>query len=275
VFWRSLRYHIFSGISRLTSNFVPGFQLDKPVFIIGAQRSGTRLIRDCLLASGELVSWSEANHVWEPHYFQTFDLSKTNPAIPGFFGKGIHAHEIPKRYEADLKKRVRSQFWFYTKLFGKRLIHQNPFNSVRPNLLVEWFENSRVVHICRDVRAAVNSFVQKNKNIELGAHYSETELARAGAYRWKYCLDKIGEARDRYPERIARIRYSDLSGPDSEAILRDLYEFCALDTAGEPWQDGPTIENRNYKWQKSLSEQSLQTVEEEINNTRPGETVVP
>lgn len=267
-------FEAFGVFTRLASTLRGPIELDRPVFIVGAQRSGTRLLETYLDLSPRLCAWSEANYVWEPHYYLWHDRSRSRPAIPGFGGRGVHAHEVPRPHRSTLRRRVRRLFGWYSRLRGKRLLHKNPFNTVRIPLLMEWFESPRVVHLYRDARAAVNSFVQKSKTGELGEFYTDEELAWMGAYRWKVCVDRARKARRQFPDKLAEVKYSDLTR-NPRSILRDLFAFCGLDVSDVRLEDGPTIENRNDKWRSDLGSGCVALVEEVVDDPSPESLGIP
>lgn len=271
---QSVVFEAFGLFTRLASTVRGPIELDRPVFIVGAQRSGTRLLETYLNLSPRLCAWSEANHVWEPHYYLWHDRSRSRSSIPGFVGTGVHAHEVPRPHRPSHRRRVRRLFGWYSRLRGKRLLHKNPFNTVRIPLLMDWFEDPRVIHLFRDARAAVNSFVQKNKTAELGEFYTEEELAWMGAYRWKVCVDRAGRAHREFPNELAEVKYSDLTR-DPRSILHDLFEFCGLDFSSVRLGDGPAMENRNDKWRRELGPRCVAIVEDVVDDPSPESVGVP
>lgn len=264
-----MKFHLFNLLSKFWACCQSKINLDRPIFIIGVQRSGTRLLERKLLNSDELVSWSEANHVWEPHYYHWYDLSTAKKNIPGFAGRGIHAHSIPAEVQPQIRERVRRLFGLYTQLYNRRLLHKNPFNTVRLSLLEKWFENPKIVHIVRDARGAINSFYQKNikKMKEMG--FNEEKVIKLGVYRWKKCLEYVRKFQNHNPHLIHEVRYSDLSGKDSDEIFEQIYKFCRIDPKDSPWRKGAKIENRNHKWKKELNPDLVKIIENNIYNPAP------
>lgn len=274
-----VRTLLFKGtvpVTQLGSSLFGTPAPDRPVFVVGAQRSGTRLLASYLNLSPRLCEWSEGNYIWQPHYYHPLNCWYTRRAIPAFFGKGVYAHEIPRPHRARLKKRVRRLLGWYGWWEGKRVLHRNPYNSIRVSLLLEWFEGSRVVHIVRDARAAVQSFLHRHTEgeLSLGDYYSEEELVRGGAYRWRVCLDKVRRVREAYPNRVAEIKYAQLA-EQLERILGDLYAFCELDPAEISLREGPDVENRNYKWRENLTPSLVSIIEEEVGDPSPEPEGIP
>lgn len=262
---RSIRFHLFNLISLIGARTQSKRNLRTPVFIVGAPRSGTRLLESLLMTSGKFCSWSEANHVWEPHYYYFFNITTSRESIPPFTGKGVHAHEIPRVHEDRLRRRVKRLFSHYTWLCSRRLIHRNPFNSLRCHLLTDWFENPRVVHIYRDARAAVNSYVTKHRDNNI---FTVDELADQAIYRWKTCFQRVRHFVRNNPEITTEIKYADLSGPESDARLSKVFEFCELSPSGTPWRE-VNVENRNYKWAEDLEPRIVERINDRIEDPNP------
>lgn len=270
-FFKTIRFYTLIAFGKLTTSISSNFRLDQPVFLVGVNRSGTRLVENILRPAEEVLPWSEANHLWEPHYYQFLDITSPRCEIPGFVGRGIHAHEIPRSVQEQTKRRVKQLFWLFCQWTGKRILHRNPINSIRPQHLTNWFDNPRIIHVVRDARAAINSFVQKNKDGE----YDVDELVTMGTYRWKECVRRLTKLRSKQPKTVAQVKYADLSEEHSTSIIRELYKFCNLDLSECPWKKGPEVENRNHKWKEHFSGDQVDRIQREIQNDWYLETEIP
>lgn len=112
-------------------------RLEKPIFIIGAARSGTTMLSHHLLAHHPAVAfWSEPAHVWR-------------------FG---HAYRSSDRLTArDVTPRIRAfiveQFSAFLRESGKsRFMEKTPSNCFRLPFIFEIFPDAKFVHILRDGR---------------------------------------------------------------------------------------------------------------------------
>lgn len=125
---------------------VMGGELDRPIFIIGAPRSGTSLLYAILRTSSELANWpGEAHEVWEADY---------HPALRGWTSNALEAADI----EPAAAARIRRQF-FLVAGRSKRLIDKTPRNAQRVAFIDALFPDARYVYLKRDGRDNINSLI--------------------------------------------------------------------------------------------------------------------
>jgi Sulfotransferase family len=125
---------------------VTGASLDRPIFIVGAPRSGTALLFNVVRASSRLAHWpGEAHEVWEADY---------HPALRGWESNVLDANDVTPEAAA----RIRRSFLL---LAGsrKRLIGKTPRNSLRIPFVDALFGDARYVFLRRDGRDNVNSLI--------------------------------------------------------------------------------------------------------------------
>ncbi|MGH2701382.1 MAG: sulfotransferase family protein, partial [Actinomycetota bacterium] len=123
-----------------------GAPLDRPVFVIGAPRSGTSLLFAILRSSSRLAHWpGEAHEVWEAYY---------HPALRGWESNLLTASDLTEK-AADY---IRRQFLL---IAGSRhrLIDKTPRNALRFGFLEALFPDARYVYLRRDGRDNVNSLI--------------------------------------------------------------------------------------------------------------------
>lgn len=126
--------------------YLSGRALDRPIFIIGAPRSGTSLLYSILRASSELAHWpGEAHEVWEADY---------HPALRGWSSNALGPEDV----EPDPATRIKRAFFLVTGPH-KRLIDKTPRNSVRVGFVDALFPFARYVFLQRDGRDNVNSLI--------------------------------------------------------------------------------------------------------------------
>jgi len=123
-----------------------GGQLDRPIFIIGAPRSGTSLLYAILRTSSKLAHWpGEAHEVWEADY---------HPALRGWDSNALDASDV----ERDSAERIRRSFFLVTGS-KKRLIDKTPRNALRVPFVDRLFPDAHFVYLMREGRDNVNSLI--------------------------------------------------------------------------------------------------------------------
>ena len=123
-----------------------GGTLDRPVFIIGAPRSGTSLLFDVLRTSNRLAHWpGEAHEVWEADY---------HPALRGWDSNVLDADDVTPQAAA----RIRRSFVLLTGS-RRRLIGKTPRNCFRIPFVDALFPDARYVFLRRDGRDNINSLI--------------------------------------------------------------------------------------------------------------------
>jgi hypothetical protein len=123
-----------------------GGELNQPIFIIGAPRSGTSLLYAILRQSSALKHWpGESHEIWEADY---------HPALRGWDSNALDASDI----DPDAAARIRRSFFLVT---GKkhRLIDKTPRNALRVPFVDALFPAARFIFIKRDGRENINSLI--------------------------------------------------------------------------------------------------------------------
>lgn len=131
---------------RNVPGLLAGGELDRPVFIIGAPRSGTSLLYAILRKSSVLRHWpGESHEIWEADY---------HPALRGWESNQLDATDI----EPDAARRIKRAFFLVT---GKkhRLIDKTPRNALRVPFVDALFPDARFIYIKRDGRENINSLI--------------------------------------------------------------------------------------------------------------------
>jgi hypothetical protein len=123
-----------------------GGNLERPIFIIGAPRSGTSLLYSILRRSSHLANWpGEAHEVWEADY---------HPALRGWDSNQLTAADLTPQAATRIRRR------FFLAVGNKRrLIDKTPRNSVRVPFVNELFPDATYVFLRRDGRDNTNSLI--------------------------------------------------------------------------------------------------------------------
>jgi LPS sulfotransferase NodH len=123
-----------------------GKDLERPIFIVGAPRSGTSLLYSILRSSPEVAHWpGEAHEVWEADY---------HPALRDWSSNALDASDVDER-AAD---RIRREFLLVTGQ-RRRLIDKTPRNALRIDFVEALFPDAYYVFLQRDGRDNVNSLI--------------------------------------------------------------------------------------------------------------------
>lgn len=211
-----------------------GADLDRPVFVIGAPRSGTSLLYSILRASPELAHWpGEAHEVWEADF---------HPALRNWSSNAL-AREEARSEEGE---RIKRAFLLVTGT-RRRLVDKTPRNALRVDFVDELFPDARFVFLQRDGRENVNSLINawrtpRYRTYELPRPHSipgadprwwkfvlypgwradtAGPLEVVAARQWYLSNDLAREAGEKLdPRRWIPIRYEDLVDAPADEIAR-------------------------------------------------------
>lgn len=123
-----------------------GSTLERPIFIIGAPRSGTSLLYAILRQSSKLKHWpGESHEVWEADY---------HPALRGWSSNVLGAEDLTDEAAA----RIRRSF-FLVAGRSHRLLDKTPRNALRVPFVDALFPDARYIYLQRDGRENVNSLI--------------------------------------------------------------------------------------------------------------------
>ena len=219
-----------------------GARVDRPIFVIGAPRSGTMLLYTVLRTSSKLAHWrpTEAHEVWEADY---------HPALRGWESNALTAGDLTDEAAA----RIRRSFLLVTGT-GKRLIDKTPRNVLRVPFMDAVFPDARYIYLKRDGRDNVNSLINawrspRYRTYELPEPHSipgvdprwwkfvlfpgwrdflQGPLEVVCAEQWVASNEHVMRARSGIDaSRWTEIHYEDLVERPVEEVQR-LLEFCDL-----------------------------------------------
>jgi hypothetical protein len=219
--------------------YLLGGRLHRPIFIIGAPRSGTSLLYATLRASPRLAHWpGEAHEVWEADH---------HPALTGWESNMLAAADAT----TEVAARIRRSFFLATGS-RRRLVDKTPRNSLRVPFVDAVFPDACYVFLQRDGRDNVNSLINAWRTPGYRTYLLPEEHSIASvdprwwkfvlypgwrddlsgpleavcARQWKICNDHALEAlRHVGAERWIRVRYEDLVAQPVEEIGRILAFF--------------------------------------------------
>lgn len=184
--------------------------LARPIFIVGAARSGTTLLR--------VMLDSHSNIAAGPEFRILLNFARISEFyIPVYKGYGFGRH--------DWFERVREFHGGFLSDYatgrGKgRWCDKTPAYGFHLDFIRELYPDAQIIHIIRDGRAVVRSHLQR---------WGSRRAIRAMG-EWRDLIEKCRKFGHRWPEQYHELRYEDLVR-DPEAELRRLLEFL-----GEPWE---------------------------------------
>jgi len=238
---------------------------NQPVFIIGAGRSGTTLLRSMLVASGQIAIPPETQIIHKlPARFQVrrglgweglvkslipefeshkhFYLWKSNLA-----SAYTNAMKLPKN-ERSLAKLIDVIYKTYAaEQFPEATFwgDQSPIHTFfLPNIL-SIFPNAKFVHLIRDGRDVVASLIKMNGDASL----------YESIYRWKESIFRVKKMRRKIKDvNYLEVKYEELVS-DPETALRKVSDFIGIaysNTMLDYWKLESTVENKVYEHHHNL-----------------------
>ena len=270
--------------------------IKKPIFIVGCGRSGTTIFFRTIVKHKDLGYFTNYGARFprlfkygiipfiENNNFTRQIIEKIRPIIPDKETIGIYKYckirkkgiplsgEDLKFEEAHRLNQMISKCLNYHK--ADRFISKNTNNGFRILYLDEIFPDSIFIHVIRDGRANVNSYLNKeyfyrinfwwwhNKTYDdwIAEGRNPIELA---AYNWKNNISQILKQGKSLPkERYYEIKYEDFT-EDPEYYFKNTLEFCGLkwNKHFESVIKNTRFENRNYKWKNNLNSNQRKAIE--------------
>lgn len=215
-----------------------GTHADKPppMFIIGAQRSGTSLLRQILDSHSCIASPAESKFI-----LPLTAVLKDKKAIHGWSAIGYDQAEV-KIAMADF---IRGFFDQYASTRGKtRWAEKTPnYVDCLPELWDLFGPNVQFLIILRHGLDTAFSLADPHRHYPALDPYlaaAKGDAAVAAGLFWKDKNRKIEEFRSQHPVACYRLRYEDVT-TDPENTLRPMFEFL-----GEPWEP-QAVEYGNFK----------------------------
>jgi hypothetical protein len=277
-------------------------EIRRPVFIIGAGRSGTTILYQCLSTHPEFCWFSNYSDrfIGNPLFIfmhRALDLPLVGPRIkeniinrtgPRFNIRPVEADRIYHDYcgfredirtteedhDPEAERKLRGLMSRHIQLTGKqRFLSKQISNNQRIRLISSVFPDALFVHIIRDGRAVTNSLLNVPfwDSVELwwlgGKRVSECKAegwdpVRLCAENWKRDLEELLGNRDIFGDRYIEVRYEDFTSDPRGAINR-ITEFCGIGNPDSFIENIPRdLPDMNLKWKKSLTEEEKRVAAE-------------
>lgn len=236
----------------------------QPLFIVGAGRSGTTLLRSMLVAGGQVaippesqvlglaarrfaslqfLGWPELSRLIVALFEgqRNFKLWQTNLAP---------AHRIVvdlPREERSLARVIDEAFRCYLdQHFPEAILwgDKSPINAFHLPRIYATFPDARYLHLVRDGRDAISSMVEKGGDV------------KGATERWVTSIQQVLALRSKLvPHQFLQIRYEDLVS-DSDGTLRKICAFVDVkytDSMLDFWKLPTTVEHEHYEHHRNLS----------------------
>ncbi|MFN2525858.1 MAG: sulfotransferase [Actinomycetota bacterium] len=237
---------------------VAGGRLERPVFIVGAPRSGSSLLHSILVSSRQVGHWSgEAHEVWEAEH---------HPALRDWESNVLEAADATP----EVRARIRRQFFLATGP-RRRFLEKTPRNALRIPFIEAIFPDAFFIHLKRDGRDNVNSLINAWRTPRYRTYRLPQPHRIPGvdpnwwkfvlypgwqedlngplhlvcAKQWIVCNDRILEAEQAggQKERWTSVRYEDLVA-DPVAQVSRLLDFIGLESDSEVVQAATALATR-------------------------------
>jgi len=219
----------------------------RPLFVVGAPRTGTTLVRDILNRHPSIHLFDEVHffeRIWDERG-RWGDLSQPAPrreaidrlrSIVQEFGsdKEVAGHLTPEAFEA----RMRNEGGGYPGLLAallktgaelKGAVHwgdSSPQDVLYLPKIFEWFPDARVIALIRDPRDFLSS--HKNYHRRGVASYRERYNPLTNSILWRSSMTAVLEAAtEPWGASVLRMRYEDLVG-DPETHVRRLCSHAGV-----------------------------------------------
>ncbi len=278
--------------------------IESPIIIVGAGRSGSKLLRRVLGAAPDTVIFPrEINYIWR-HGNIAFPTDELRPE---------HARPPVQQY---IQKRFAQ---FSSRHDNKRIIEKTCANALRISFIHEVFPDARIVHIIRDGRAVAESarrrwtgktelsyllekarwvpatdvpfYALRYLRYQAGRFDKRNELNHQSSWgprfagfdqlvatmqlievcgiQWRTCVEQAAQALANLPtEQAATIYYEQLVSRPVETAYRLYTQFGLNFTEqAEQYIRGHVSTDTVTRWEQGLSDQDLQLLMPHIADT--------
>ena len=245
--------------------------IDRPIFIVGAPRSGTSIFYRTIANHPDLawisnITKKVPSSLWVTRMIMLFRKdhrpTEANNVWQKFTRKedeSLGRDDVTVTARRYLHKVLQNNL----RLFNKpRFVNKCPGNSVRIEFLKEIFPDAMFIHIIRDGRAAAYS-IMRSRLGHAGAYWSvkppgwqdllKRPLVEASALQWKMTVEAIRQSSTKLPAaQFIEVRYEEFVARPVE-ILEHIGKKCNLVWPGALLKTITAgMDNRNFKWQTEM-----------------------
>ena len=207
-----------------------------PVFIVGAQRSGTTWLQRMLAELPEVISGQESHlfsgylaPAWERWQIERAQRDNGNRTV------GLACYLTEEELVEELRGFAQRTFerLIPSKPTATRFVEKTPDHALHLPLIHRLFPDATVIHVLRDGRDVVASLMDAAKQ-EWGSEWAPPTIHDA-CDRWQKSVTSIQEHLPLFSHSM-RVRYEDLifEGP---AKLKEVIHFLNLTCTEEQIED--------------------------------------
>jgi len=254
-------------------------QVVRPIFIVGAPRSGTNIFYRTFAKHPDLAWISNITKkapasLWLTRILMLFRNDHRPTEANNIWQKFTDEDDESLDRDdvtATARKYLRKVLQNNLQLFNKpRFVNKCPGNSVRIEFLKEIFPDAIFIHIIRDGRAAAYS-IMRSRLGHSGAYWSvkppgwqallKLPLIDACALQWKMTVESVLHSAKNLPHgQYMEVKYEEFVARPSE-ILKLVGSKCDLAWRDDLLQKITTgMENRNFKWHNELQDADKNTL---------------
>jgi hypothetical protein len=267
--------------------------IDRPVFIVGVDHSGTTILYRMMARHPELAWFSQYSlrggelagrrrmplHAWVNRMGRSLFRFRWQKETPGYFptpreGAGIWRKLIPRTdgflydsdYDEEMAARARDAVRIELAAWRRdRMLVKIPYLTRAMQLVDRIFDGALFIHIVRDGRAVALS---NRKRFEVEGR-TFTEALRTSARTWVETLDYVEGMNARLGARLMTMRYEDLCADVHEG-LREAFRFSQVDP--DPMDldidDLPrTLHPTNDNWLTGCSPSDRELLDHDLGGT--------
>lgn len=228
--------------------------INKPIFILGVQRSGTTWLARAFSQHPDIAYWHEPRYIWIWGNSQKPDDVLTE-------------HDLTPRIKSHIEKKL-SQ---YLKSQGKkRLCEKTPSNCLRIPFIHAAFPDAKIILIIRDGRSVLRSTQDKivsNKGLGLTWKNVRRKVTKVPIWEWYLLLPRIGS----FLKKLLgfKLQYAGVRPPGwqewiGKLPINILVAKQWVETIEIAVKDGRKLPNRNYlelRYEELLSNPENQLIQ--------------
>ncbi|MGE0160397.1 MAG: sulfotransferase [Gemmatimonadales bacterium] len=262
--------------------------IDRPVFIVGVDHSGTTILYRMMARHRDLAWFSQYSlrggdfpgrswvplHGWANRAGRSMFPFQWQKAKPRYLpepreGAGIWRRLIPRTegflYDSDfdpqIAERTRSAVQAELDAWQlDRMLIKIPYLTRAMQLMDRIFPDALFIHIVRDGRAVALS---NQKRFEQGGR-APTDALRASARIWIETLEYVEALRGRLGSRLMTMRYEAFC-KDVHGALREAFRFSQLPSQAADLEGIPTtLRSTNEKWLATCSPSDQRLLDQEL-----------
>jgi hypothetical protein len=262
--------------------------IDRPLFIVGVDHSGTTILYRMMARHPELAWFSQYSlrggdfpgrswvplHGWANRAGRSMFRFRWQKETPRYLpepreGAGIWRRLVPRTdgflydtdYNEEMAARVRGAIQNELDAWRlERMLIKIPYLTRAMQLLDRIFPDALFVHIVRDGRAVALS---NQKRFEQGGRRPD-EALRISARTWIETLEYVEGMRERLGARLLTMRYEEFCD-DAHGGLRDVFRFGQLDPGAVDTHDiPPRLRSTNQKWLTHCSPSDRRLLDREL-----------